>query len=423
MLTFILKYFGRYTDLLRREAGFRNLWLASVVSRAGDWFNTIASVIIVNRYTDSGLAVSAVLIARLLPVLLVGPLAGVVADRFNRKTVMVVADLLRMGIVLCFLFVDRPERVWLIYVLTVLQFLVSSFFEPASNAILPALVSGRKDLTTANVLRSVTWSAMLALGAAVGGVFTAAFGAEAALVIDAFSYLLSAMFVLRVPFEKAVNMEISGEFSGWRDMIDGFKFVAARPFLFTLVLVKLFGQIGNGDIIAAVYSERYFPLGLEGAGSLGLMMSMAGVGAILGPLLSNVFFDESERGLKQALLLGFVLVPAGWLLKGLGPTLWVVALGFMLRMVGVSINWTYSNVLIQMKVPGHFLGRVFALDLALFTMASVASIWLSGALMDRYGVSPRWIASGFGVASLLPIGLWIGVIAWQRGREDAVPAD
>jgi MFS family permease len=423
MFTFISNYFNRYIDLLRREPGFRNLWLASVVSRAGDWFNTIASVIIVNRYTDSGLAVSAVLIARLLPVVLVGPLAGVVADRFNRKTVMVVADLLRAGIVLSFLLVDRPERVWLIYLLTVLQFIVSTFFEPASNAILPALVSGRKDLTTANVLRSVTWSIMLALGSAVGGLFTAAFGAEAALVVDSLSYLFSVFFLLRVPFEKAADVAVAAEFSGWKDLIDGFKFVWGRPFLLTLVLVKLFGQLGNGDIIAAVYAERYFPLGKEGAGALGLMMAMMGIGAILGPIFVNLFFNESEGGLKNTLLFGFIIVPFGWLLMGVGPGLALVSSGFLVRMIGVSANWTFSNVLIQMKAPENFLGRIFALDLGLFTLASVFSIFLSGWFMDEFGVSPRVISLGFGAASILPIGLWLGVLSWQRGREDPVPAD
>ena len=89
------------------------MWLASLISLTGDWFNTIASMMIVNRYTETDLAISWILIARTLPRFLLGPLAGVFADRFNRKTIMVVSDLMRAGIVLSFLFVDRPERVFL----------------------------------------------------------------------------------------------------------------------------------------------------------------------------------------------------------------------------------------------------------------------------------------------------------------------
>ena len=155
-----------YLSLLRARPEFRRLWLASVVSFAGDWFNTIASVILVTRYTESGLAVGALFLARTLPQFLLGPVAGVVADRFDRKRVMVISDLLRAGIVLSFLFVDRPERLWLLYVLTVAQFTVSAFFQPASAAILPSLVQ-RDELVTGNVISSITWSAMLALGSAL----------------------------------------------------------------------------------------------------------------------------------------------------------------------------------------------------------------------------------------------------------------
>ena len=135
---------NRYLLLLRDRPGYRNLWLASLVSLLGDWFNTIASVMIVNRYTETDLAISWILIARTLPRFLLVPLSGMLADRFNRRTIMMVSDVLRAGIVLCFLLVDRPERIWLIYVLTVAQFVVASFFEPAANAIIPKLVEGKQ---------------------------------------------------------------------------------------------------------------------------------------------------------------------------------------------------------------------------------------------------------------------------------------
>ena len=193
---------NKYLALLRNRPGYRNLWLASMVSLLGDWFNTIASVMIVNRYTETDLAISWILIARTLPRFLLVPFSGALADRVNRKLVMVAADLLRAGIVLSFLWVDRPERVWLIYVLTVAQFVAASFFEPASSAITPSLVEGREELMTANVLSSVTWSAMLTIGAALGGVFAGIFGAQMALVADAVTFLISATFLIgiRVPW-------------------------------------------------------------------------------------------------------------------------------------------------------------------------------------------------------------------------------
>ena len=181
-----------YLTLLRTRPYYRYLWLASVVSMLGDWFNAIATVILVNKYTDSGTAVGALFLARSLPPFLLGPLAGVIADRFNRKWILILTDLSRAVIVLGFLFVNSPERAWLIYALSIAQFMVSAFFEPARAAIMPSVVEGNNELLLANTLSSATWSAMLAFGAAIGGFTAAVFGASTALIIDALSFLLSA---------------------------------------------------------------------------------------------------------------------------------------------------------------------------------------------------------------------------------------
>src|SRR6185369_3567846 len=186
-----------YFAFLQLRPRFRSLWLAQVISLTGDWFNTIASVIIVNRYAASGLAVGGLFIARALPPFLLGPVAGVFADRFDRRKVLILSDILRAGIVLCFLLVDRPERLWLLYVLTVLQFSVSAFFEPARAALVPALVDAG-ELITANTLSSITWSAMLALGGAIGGLTASLFGVRVSLIVDAASFLISALLVLSI---------------------------------------------------------------------------------------------------------------------------------------------------------------------------------------------------------------------------------
>ncbi|MEJ2758489.1 MAG: MFS transporter [Anaerolineales bacterium] len=374
-----------YLALLRRQTGFRKLWLASLISLTGDWFNTIASMMIVNRYTETDLAISWILIARTLPRFLLGPLAGVFADRFNRKKIMVTADLLRAGIVLSFLFVDRPERVWLIYVLTTMQFILASFFEPSSSALMPGLVETKEELLSANVLMSITWSSMLAIGAAVGGVFAGIFGSDAALIMDAATFLLSAMLVVQIPY-KVVKTPSEEQVSGYRDMLEGFSYVAKRPHVLALTLIKTFGQIGSSDILIAVFAEQYFPYGQEGALSLGVMFGAAGLGALIGPLIANRYTKGDNL----------------W-----SPNLWVVSLGIMVRLMGSSINWTYSNVLIQTEVPDRYLGRVFALDLGMFTLASSTSIFLTGYLLDAFPLTPRNLGLFFALAGLFPALYWV----------------
>src|SRR4026209_2957866 len=160
-----------YIDLLRRNRAFRQLWLGQFGSQMGDWFDTIALYTIILNLMGSGRDVGLLLVARFVPSFLFGPISGVVADRFSRQRIMIVTDILRALVVLGFLFVRRLDQLWIVYVLTVLQLGLSTFFEPAKTAAIPSIVSDR-ELLAANAISSVTWSAMLTLGAAIGGVVT-----------------------------------------------------------------------------------------------------------------------------------------------------------------------------------------------------------------------------------------------------------
>ncbi len=398
---------NRYFDLLSNRKHYRYLWLAAVVSYMGDWFNTIASVIIVNRYTDAGLAVGGIFLARALPPLLLGPIAGVIADRFNRKHVMIFTDIARAIIVLCFLFVNSPERVWLIYVLTVAQFIISSLFHPAQSALLPTLIKTDEELLLANTLSGATWSAMLAIGAAIGGFTAALFGVEFSLIADAITFLLSALLISRITVNvnKLDAAEISPS-SGYRDFIEGIRYLINRPAVGIVACAKALAQIGNADILIAIYAKRLFPFGAEGATALGLMFMSAGLGAVVGPLIANRFNDNSLRSLQQWIGIGFGAVVAGWLIFGWSPSLTVALFGLFIRYIGGSICWTYSAVILQIKVPNQLLGRVTATDMTIYTLATAISVWLTGYLLDRVQFAPQQVALIFGISTISAVVFW-----------------
>ena len=182
-----------YFELLQKNKPFRNLWFGQVVSELGDWLNSIAIYALILRLSDSGMAMAGAMMAKLLPIVLVSPIAGVVVDRVSRKAVMIVSDLLRFIVVLGFLFVEDQSTLWFIYALVVIEISLSGFFEPARSAIIPSLVP-REHLVTANALSGSTWSVMLAFGAALGGVIVSLFGIRVAIVIDASTLLISAWF-------------------------------------------------------------------------------------------------------------------------------------------------------------------------------------------------------------------------------------
>src|SRR5215213_4181442 len=145
-----------YLDLLRGNTSFRRLFTGQVISQTGDWFNGVALFTLLLSLTGSGEAVGYILILKLLPTFVVGPLAGVAADRYDRKKIMIATDMLRGFLVLGFLLVRRPDQVWIVYALTAFEVAIAAFFEPARSAVIPSIVS-RRELISANALSGASW--------------------------------------------------------------------------------------------------------------------------------------------------------------------------------------------------------------------------------------------------------------------------
>ncbi|HLF84212.1 MAG TPA: MFS transporter, partial [Blastocatellia bacterium] len=243
-----------YIQLLRSNHGFRNLFIGQLVSQTGDWFNSVALFVLLLSLTGSGEAVGYILIIKLLPSFFAGPLAGVVADRFNRKTIMIVADIVRGFLVLGFLLVQRPEQVWIAYAIAALEVVVSTFFDPAKSAAIPNIVS-RAELISANALSSASWSITLALGAALGGVVTDAFGRNTAFVVDSMTFFVSAAYIARVHLppsrpkpERAARLSLA-DATGVTDLIEGARYLRANPRVMALLLVKSGWGLGGGVLL------------------------------------------------------------------------------------------------------------------------------------------------------------------------------
>src|ERR1041385_4871907 len=221
-----------YLELLRSNRGFRFLWFGQVVSQMGDWFDTIAVYTIALTLTGSTRSVALIMVARFLPSVIMGPLSGVVADRFSRRAIMIASDIVRAIVVLGFLFVRQPDQMWLVYLLTVLQLAFSTFFEPAKTAVIPSIVSDR-ELVSANAIASVTWSVMLTLGAAIGGFVAGLFGTNVAFVLDSLTFVASAILIGTVHFPHRPKREKSkltlGKALGITEMIEGVRYVNHHP--------------------------------------------------------------------------------------------------------------------------------------------------------------------------------------------------
>ena len=416
-----------YIDLLRRNRSFRQLWLWQVVSQMGDWFDTIALYTIILKLTGSGRDVGLLLVARFVPSFFFGPIAGVVADRFSRQKIMIVSDLLRAFVVLGFLFVRRADQLWILYVLTVLQLGLSTFFEPAKTAAIPSVVEDR-ELVAANAITSVTWSVMLTLGAAIGGLITSSFGTDVAFILDAGTYLLSAALIasIRVPKrKKRERQKLSlGRLLGITETIEGIKYVKDRPRVLALLLVKPAWGVGGGILtLLAVFGERIFPVGKDAAGGIGVLFAARGIGTAVGPIVARRIAGEGERRMQASIGIAFLIGGVFYMAFG-SATSFVFALVVLgIAHCGGSILWVFSTVMLQRKVDDSFRGRVFAAELALLTFTMAASNYVTGELLDRFLISPRYVTVGIGLFFLMPGLAWFLTERWWdrekdlRGRE------
>lgn len=405
-----------YIELLRGNRAFRQVWLGQVVSQMGDWFNTIALYTIILNLTGSGRDIGLLLVARFVPSFIFGPSSGVLADRFSRRSIMIVTDLLRALVVLGFLFVRRAEHLWIIYVLTVLQLGLSTFFEPAKTAAIPSIVSDR-ELVAANAISSVTWSVMLTLGAAIGGLATGWFGTDVAFILDSATYLLSAALIASVKVPKRPKRN-RGKFAirrvlGISQTVEGIRYVKKRPRVFALLLVKPAWGIGGGVLtLLAVFGERIFPLGGSPAIGIGALFAARGIGTAVGPIVARRVAGETRQQQQTSIGIAFLISGLFYVAFGYTSIFLVALLVLGLAHTGGSILWVFSTVLLQREVEDRFRGRVFAAELALLTLTMAGSNYLTGELLDRFGYSPRVLAIGIGIFFLIPGIVWFLTKRW-----------
>jgi len=421
-----------YLLLLRSNRNYRNLWFGSVISQLGDWFNLLASAEIITDLTSNGVAISYLFLARFLPLFLFSPLAGVLADRFSRNKILIISDILRALTVLGFLYVRSSQQIWLFYVLTTVQFMLSALFTPARTAVLANIVV-QDELVTANALDSLTWSTMLALGAFLGGVVAAAFGAETAFVLDSLTFLLSAWFIGRIVMP-AVDRSVGLPQTGWLDFVDGFRYLSHEPLILAVALVKAAGSLvwGGINVLEITFAEQIFPLDgsalgrmlrIEdgGTATLGLIYMISGVGTGLGPIFMRRWLGDRRRRILLGISIGFVFLFSGILLLASAVSLpWYLS-GTLVRTVGSGTVWVFSAALLQMLVPDRFRGRVFAFEFAALTLTQSISTFFAGYGQDVWGLRPTTAVLGF-----LGLGVTVGwIVLYRRLRpfvaEPAAP--
>lgn len=421
-----------YVRLLRENRNFRRLWLAQIVSEIGDWFYTLAIYSLLLQLTGRASSVALALILQVLPQTFVGPIAGVVNDRISRKRVMIAADIIRMVVVFAMLLVRSRATVWLVYPLLLLETIMAAFFEPARSSVIPN-ISKREDVIVANTLGSATWSLNLALGATLGGIVAARFGRDTVFVLNAFSFLLSAVLIAGMRFAEP-HTEAHGPLRA-RDLFDyspileGVRYVRGQRNLVATVFAKAGNLvIGPSWVLFTVMGARYFPvhwhnLDPQRGAMLGMSMLLGarGIGALIGPLISAPWAGHQDRRLRLGILYGYIVIAIGYILIGQAGNVWVACLWVAFAHCGGSTVWVFSTTLLQLNTDDRFRGRVFAADLGLCMLTIALGSFSSGHLLDK-GISARTLVTATGLVTLIPAALWAWAMKAWRPEPARAPA-
>ncbi|MFO0658838.1 MAG: MFS transporter [Polyangiaceae bacterium] len=406
-------------SLILRNRQFRCIWAGQVVSELGDWFQLIALLSVLPTGQGRSHMVAGYLALRMIPMVIFGPFVGQIADRFHRGRVMIVCDLLRALIVMSFIVLVRDTSstsIVIIYVLSFIQESISAVFEPARGAAIPQVVE-REHLLSANTIAGATWSAMVALGAALGGLATQHLGRDTAFVINALSFVLSAGLIAwaRVPAlgvtprsttdqnsnesgdtghdnsnpNEANAHVITPSSSAIREV---FRFLREHPAqLIVSTLKGSWGLMGGVLVLFSVYSDQVFSHDdpRAAAGCLGMLYAGRGLGALIGPYVAKWIFGESISSLSFSVLAAYPTLLIGYLCFALSGHVWLGALSLVVAHAGASTIWVSSTQLLQLSVPNRMLGRVIALELAFCTGALGAAMIGMGQLLDHTSISAQ----------------------------------
>lgn len=396
------------------------MYLATLISLAGDWFLTVALVDLVLALTGKAALTALISLCMNLPVFVLTPWAGATVDRVNRRRLMIAMDLIRAGAALLPLLSTSPARLPFAYLGVLLIASCSAYFDPAADAALPNFVAV-EDLSRANVLLGSAWGTMMAVGAALGGLVTTLGGRTAAFVIDALSFLLSAWLIIGIRARFAEKSTHETPRSSLADsMRETIHYAKKQPRVLALLISKAGYGLGAGMVpLLGLFGEKVFARGAQG---VSLILVARGTGAVLGPVLLNRLFRPTpEQSYKQCRAIApcVALFAVGYMGLALSPGIALGMVAVTLAHLGAGAQWQASAYGLQTVVPDSLRGRVFAADYGLLTFSLSLSSMGAGFFADRYGVrqAALWLA-GLGLLWAL---LW-GLGTRRLWRWPASPA-
>ena len=385
-----------FTRLLRHNRNYRYSWMGQIVSEVGDHFNNIAVFSLVMANTGSGAVITGVMLARAIPFILAGPLAGVLLDRLDRRRVMIASDLVRGVVGLMFVIAIPREATHLLYVLSAMLMFASPFFSSGRAAILPTIAT-REELHTANALTQTTQWTTLTIGALLAGIAVKQFGYEWAFVLNSLSFFFSAWCVWNLRGEFTAETGASVHTHPLGDFRAGLGYMKTVPLLLGIALIHAGWATGGGaaQILFGLFGDKVFHMGSVGIGTI---WGCAGAGLVMGGIVAHrigprLNFEQYKRAITIC-----YLIHGGAYVVFSQMESFVLALVFIaISRAAVAVSSVLNMNQLLITVPDGYRGRVFATLETITWGMMMISMTVAGAASET--VNPR------------VIGLWSGVLS------------
>ncbi len=373
---------------------FRTLWIGQFVSQIGDNLALIAALVVIQKLSGSTLWLGLTAMTLTLPPLLFGLVGGVTADRFDRKKVMVVSDILRGAVILLLIAARSPRELYLFPIVGCLMSILGVFFGPARNAVIPSIVS-REMLLTANGLLQASQMLAIIVGSSLAGIVIAALGPASAFVLDSLTFLISAWLIctLRIP---PLNNSTPREGIIWPQLREGLAYVRRhRTILVTMVVASVATlSLGTIAVLGVAYVEKYLGMSAE---SFGFLNSVQGIGMVAGGL-SLGFFSRlvSPRYLASMtmILLGIAILIFAFSSRFEAA----MAIAAIIGVCVVVARATLAAIL-QATVPDEKRGRVESTVNTSISFSTTLAMGFSGLLGAALGVRTIFSLAALGTIS------------------------
>jgi MFS family permease len=411
-----------FVSLLRGNRNYRYTWIGQVVSEVGDHFNNIAVFSLAVAATRSGMVITLIFLARAIPAMLAGPLAGVVLDRFDRKRAMIASDLIRGIVAAGFIFTANHPNPRVLYLLSALLMLASPFFTAGRASILPSIAT-REELHAANSLTQTTQWTTLTLGALLAGSSVAAFGYRWAFFFNSLSFFISALCISRLflpgrgfrpPSRALTETEVVRP---WHEYVEGLRYVRGVPLILGLLLINVGWATGGGaaQILFTVFGEMVFNRGPAG---LGMIWGFAGLGLLCGGALAYTIGRKlGFENYKRAIVVCYVVHGGAYVLFSQMRSFPLALLFIALSRAGVGMSSVLNMSQLLRMVPSEFRGRVFSTMESVTWSVMMVSMLLAGAASQSW--NPRTIGAVAGILSSTTAIFW-GVAHWTGHLPEPV---